>query len=147
MTGPSMSVVDFLLARIAEDEASARSVIDCEYAQYKGRWREACSGVIDTGAPGIEWLIPTADSALSRFIVEQDPDRVLSEALAKRRIVTLHRGDHECSSYNTSIGEDDGCAWIVNGGCSTLYAIARVYSSHPDFDLEWSEPDTERSVT
>jgi hypothetical protein len=67
------TLADFLLARIAEDEAIARAAmpIDRPWVSYKG---------------------PVGDE-----IIGMSGSRVLAECEAKRRIVELHpTGDHDC---------------------------------------------------
>lgn len=66
-----------------------------------------------------------------------DPARVLAECEAKRRIVALHDGAHECSVYVR--GEVDNCAWVERGdSCSTLRLLALPYADHPDYDPSWA---------
>src|SRR6266702_6980578 len=72
-------LADFLLARIAEDEAAAKEA-------GGNVWTEQSSGVLDTG----EWpdgVHALGDSRVTRFIAEHDPVRVLAECDAKKRII------------------------------------------------------------
>lgn len=64
-----MELVEFLLARIAEDEAMSQAAV---------RWSEGASQWSDAGEP--DW----------QHIARWDPARVLVECDAKRRIVELH---------------------------------------------------------
>ena len=109
-----MTLTDFLLARIAEDEAVARQA-------------EA-----DSAAAGGD------PSILGEYY---DPARVLAECEAKRRIVEMHHstpapgvdrdgfdlGGYWCNEC------DDGISWP----CPTLRALAAVYAGHPDYRDEW----------
>lgn len=80
-----MSLVDFLLARIAEDES--------------------------------------------------DPDRVLAECAAKRRIVEAHHWEEE---WENGVRFTSDCAdcW-QSPPCHTLRILATVYSDHADYRPEW----------
>ena len=66
-----------------------------------------------------------------------DKPRVLRDIAAKRAIVELHDGPHECSAYDHN-GDIDNCTWIDDGRiCSTLRLIAAIDSDHPDYDETW----------
>jgi hypothetical protein len=65
-------LAEFLLARIAEDEAVAREAV---------RWSEGASQWGDSGEP--DW----------EHIARHDPARVLAECDAKRRIVQMLEDD------------------------------------------------------
>lgn len=101
-----MTITEFLLAQIAEDEAEARD---------------------DDGTPTPVGM--------------WDPDRVLAECEAKRRIVQ----EHDLTDYN---GKPSCwlCAPEFSWGkeptpdeqpCGTLRALASVYADRPDFDSAW----------
>jgi Family of unknown function (DUF6221) len=57
-----------------------------------------------------------------------------------RRIVQLHAGDHECSTFNDTIGDFDNCAWVIDGDCSTMRLLALLWRDHPDYNPGWDEP-------
>jgi hypothetical protein len=106
------SLTEFLLARIAEDEAAARGashhshlVQDYERDNY-----------------GFLWVKTT---------------RVLAECEAKRQIVGLddsalrrHRSDGDASAIGAGLMRDD-----------VLRALASVYADHPDYREEWRPLD------
>lgn len=101
-----MTFAEFLLARIAEDEAEA---------EVNG------------------WRLGDWDAAL--------PARVLAECEAKRRIIELHDGEHECSSLDHT-GEIDRYRYILDSeGCTTMLLLASVYADHADFDPAWRVAD------
>lgn len=101
-----MSIEEFLLERIANDEESAGCYVD---------------------------FFPDRDmSPLFR--------RVLAECAAKRTIVAAHRS--ALDPYGDAAGAT--CTMCVDSGpdaqgfpCSTVRALAAVYSDHPDYQEEW----------
>jgi len=139
-----MSLVEFLLARIAEDEAWANA---CEGLHWEWRGNDlddlvtpdplldeyidgdsVCSlRSVETfpyqsiPGEGPRFLISSAEetqSTAAGHIVRWDPDRVLAECAAKRRIVQWYQwGD---------VREP------------VLGPLAAVYADHPDYDQSWS---------
>ncbi|MFF2621228.1 DUF6221 family protein [Oerskovia jenensis] len=108
-----MRLTEFLLARIAEDEAAAREE-DADYAATT--------------------LLPTYDS---EHQARWNTERVLAECEAKRRIVELHfendpGPDAECGACG-DIGGYYSQVWP----CPTIKALAAVYADHPDYDEAW----------
>jgi hypothetical protein len=105
-----MTLVEFLLARIAEDEHVARHGRGCI----------------------------VADSPVGPYVA-YDFDRVLAECEAKRRIVALHAnllasyrgGDHLAKCATCS---DDVADWP----CPTLRHLALPYADHSDYQPEWT---------
>lgn len=104
-----MTITEFLLARIAEDEAQANNVL--VFRMIPG-----------TGMPGNQAI----------------PDRVLAECEAKRAILTDHRPiielwwDEQCEVEVCEMCDEE--RWE----CSTVRALAAVYSTHPDCRKEWA---------
>jgi hypothetical protein len=108
-------LTEFLLARIADDEALARAShphakwwVDGP-AEKSGMW-----WVYDAGAK-----FKRREDA--QFVAHHDPARVLAECAAKRHIV-------EWAS--------DEVEWVVYGD-DMLRALAAVYADHPDYRDEW----------
>jgi len=106
-----MTIVEFLLARIAEDEAVAREVNpdawDYDVTANREAWADEDRVSVGVG-------------------------RVLADCEAKRRIVETHDGTvagqpntHPC----------DGTSGVYE--CDTLRALASVYADHPDYDEAW----------
>ena len=135
-----MDLVEFLLARIAEDESVAQEAspgpwrVDNErYAEYVsdkdglavisgGRWGDEASVFTDT------------DDAL--HLVRWHPARVLAECEAKRRIVgEHHRSGVSCPTC--SLGDEDGEVVYWRDPCPTLRLLALPYADHPDYRQEW----------
>lgn len=127
-----MTIVDFLLARIAEDEAVARAGISSQ-ADPENGW-----GLIEIqGFAGLS-LSPHVGHIHERVqgehVIRWHPARVLAECEAKRRIVAQHRPGKE----------GDTCEMCTSGGpdaqgwpCDTVRYLAAVYADHPDYDLDW----------
>lgn len=122
-----MTLTDFLLARIAEDEAAARQE-DADYA--------------DTS------LLPTYDS---EHQARWTTGRVLAECEAKRRIIAEHELTTDTYPVDTSPSRGVSCTLCYGTGpgesaedlgpCDTLRALAQVYADHPDFDPSWATPE------
>lgn len=124
-----MTIVEFLLARIAEDEAAARAASDGALAgPYNAHWDKPFSATIDVGGE----VIDTGDRQLADHIARHDPARVLAECAAKRRLVALHELDPDA-------GVDYECGEVEhNWPCPTLRALATPFSDDPDYRDAWS---------
>ncbi len=112
-------LVDFLHARIGEDEAAARAVepLGPVYAHYGDTAVE--SAVELAGGEGAQR--PVVD-LITRVA---EPARVLAECQAKRRIIALH---DRCDDW--SYGDP--------ASCPELCALAAIYNTHPDYDESWT---------
>jgi hypothetical protein len=110
-----MTITEFLLARIAEDEADVRGhafdytyqdtgVSVCRHESHRlSGWPPAC------------WRAQVAP-------------RVLAECEAKRRIV------ERCDPHMTP----EGATWEHEGlAMDVLGELASVYADHPDYREEW----------
>lgn len=122
MTTQTLTLTNFLLARIAEDEQNATAL-----AKELGRWgRERALNGPD-GSQGSIAVTAIEGSASA-------PERVLTECEAKRRIVDLHQavwaGDGPVT-YNSRL---EGQQWAYERG---LRALALPYADHPDYDKAW----------
>jgi hypothetical protein len=117
----TMTLTEFLLARIAEDEAAATSASHHSHLVHD----------YERDNHGFLWVRTT---------------RVLAECEAKRRIVEEHRpGGHlgdapdECSTCAEGATEHYGDpVWYgQDWPCTTLSLLALPYSDHPDYRSEW----------
>jgi len=117
-----VTVAGFLLARIAEDEASALEAQAYEQSDRDGpRLIHVC-----------DYLGPE----LADHIARHGPARVLAECEAKRRIVEEHApwldvGKSTCPRCRGAANR------AVPAPCPTLRALASVYANHPDYRQEW----------
>lgn len=105
-----MTIAEFLLARIAEDETAGQNTAGDRMPA--GAWDGFYTWVGRGGARGIG-------------VISQ---RVLAECEAKRRIIAEHDGAHHCVRH---IDPDD------NVDCDTIRSLAAVYADHPDYREEW----------
>ena len=104
-------ITEFLVARLDEDEAVARS-------QPEGNLYVLPDGMemVDVG-PG--------------YVLALDPARVLREVEAIRRVLGhLQRLEEKVLDSNL---------WTVTEVEGIQKALAAIWSDHPDYDAEWSE--------
>ena len=136
-----MTITDFLLARIAEDEAAARGCL--EYGEGRWRWidplgkvKQALVDERDVTVLPSAWGDVYPSVSVADHIARHDPARTLRECEAKRRIVERHeiieyRSLEWYSLTDMKIGE-----YIERE--ETLRILASVYSDHPDYSDEWA---------
>lgn len=55
------------------------------------------------------------------------PDAVLADIAAKRAVIAIHTGFHECPS------QEDNCGWVTDDRCSTLLLLATAYADRPGY--------------
>lgn len=129
-----MDLADFLLARIAEDEATARAAAadvitmgrsdgqtwHARDYEYEGI---GVNGWPDEGKSGGE-RTPVTDQ-----ITAWSPARVLAECEAKRRIVARHA---VCAP-----NYDEGNRLETRVLDWTMRLLALPYADHPDYDESW----------
>jgi hypothetical protein len=117
-----MTITEFLLARITEDEA-----VLTRRGPYAHSWHG--TDVAGTFNPGCPECLGFGARA-----------RVLAECAAKRAIVGLHR--RVADLYGETLG--DTCTMCHETGpeaqaypCATVRALAAVYADHPDYQPAW----------
>lgn len=143
MTKVNNSLVEFLLARIEEDEASARAAVgndgpptwlqDNADGVYGVRpdvdWDEVCQSHT-YGVPNECDFNPTAcgvsgtddpvlDHVRAEHIARHDPARILAECAAKRQVISIV------------------ASWRQYRQRQVLQPLASVYADHPDCRDEW----------
>lgn len=144
-----MTLTEFLLARIAEDEDCAResafsATREGVMSDADGRsWRLELSDVvlvedIDMGvvfAHNSDDLDPPI--AVLAHIARHDPARVLRDCEAKRRIVDAHSFERLPTDDDEPEAFSDCADCWQTVPCLTLRHLATVYADHPDYRDEW----------
>ena len=133
-----MSILEFLEARISEDEHYANNA----------------RGLLGNPNPWSEWRTLTKwYDAISRadamHIERQSPSRVMAECGAKRSIIAEHtpvdfsgigmKSPNACSRCGADLNMHDWDWTEDSFPCQTLRAVAAVYADHPDYQQEWSQ--------
>jgi hypothetical protein len=139
-----MTLTEFLLARIAEDEAAARLAIPPRWddAESTPHWRHDGnpSGAFMAGQMVIgqasSWREVDQDGGrFARHIVRWDPARVLAECEAKRRIIEW------ASSEGMPNPDSEYSRGWLTAGYFILRSLAAAYADHPDhpdYDQAWA---------
>lgn len=128
--GGAVELVDFLRARLDEDEAATRA------CPGNGEWAAE-----DIGIYGAE-LSPEVRAHMARH----DPARVLAETEAKRMLLDdYERAWNACAKLSRGgIDMADVEEWkrqdqTVQTLKPHLLRQARIHRAHPDFDPDWLE--------
>ena len=154
-----MTLTEFLLARITEDEAKARVAMgdgDGRWASWNRSWDTA--PVRDLAVNGAR--VAVLPTTIDEHVCRHDPARVLAECKAKRRIVAFHESWPVLAETPVEITADPAdsftmratqqIAWLttkeyrVRFGdepptAPMLAALAAVYADHPDYRDEWRD--------
>ena len=128
----AMTLTEFLLARIAEDEAVAT-------AATPGPWRHNQDGDVLSS----EWCVVDTESGANppdvtdaAHIARHDPARILAECEAKRQIIDEHQievgGASQCCVRCGVPGYES-----IEAPCDTIKYLALPYANHPDYLPEW----------
>jgi hypothetical protein len=134
MTTVTVTLADFLLARIAEDEEAARGAAGVPWEVME--WPGGSQVLVDRAAIRDEkWRVGHLGHVASvehahdvRHIARHDPARVLAECEAKRRII------EESVDFNDLPGVDAG---VDFENVRVLTLLAAPYADHPDYRNEW----------
>lgn len=125
-----MTLAEFLLARIAEDEAKAKAAGD--FPWYVGNAGLLWEVAIGT-SPDDDRAVVIAD-ALSQQTAEHiarwDPVRILADCAAKRRLVVETQKFDSDPQYD-AFGAETTYEHAV------LSHLALPYADHPDYRDEW----------
>jgi len=149
-----VTIVEFLTARLDEDEAVAReAAADSFGGPGEPKWKayrvdqEGMSiWSADTKLAAYEYEVP-----VTRHVSRFDPARVLADITAKRAIVAIHQPEQGPDTWYWLQRRCKGCGstwhkWLPDRppteigperGCPTLRALASVYADHPDYREEW----------
>jgi|SRR5450756_852303 len=121
-----MTLTEFLLARIAEDEAEANSLPD-------GReWHRLLLGWEQT-----EWdqdQILCSDEYLH---LTMSKHRLLAECTAKRDAITAAWNDHLSIENEVGTCRDQVQMSRENDNPQVVCALDLIYANHPDYQQEW----------
>ena len=124
-----MTLADFLLARITEDEAAAREA-STGYAGRRHWLADKGSLAIGDRTGGV--VAYEVDFAPARtHIARHDPARVLAECETKRRIVE----EYVLACSATYTGSETPAAAILE---PVARLLALPYADHPDHQQEWA---------
>lgn len=121
-----MTITEFLMARIAEDEALATSV---RSAQLK----DVADGLYKAESVEPSLALWSSDGNFGQPALYADPARTLAECEAKRVIVTVA---YELESFDFS--NDGSYAHVARHQNAILRVLAAVYADHPDYQQEWA---------
>lgn len=144
MTAPArtLTAADFVLARVAEDEAAAQAAMTLASTP----WRATYGRQVETSRDG--YLVTPEDEHsrsdeppddVAAHIARHDPARVLAQCAALRSVVALHapifitEGLRTCAAC---VGNQPGT--LALHPCPTLRAFASIWRDHGAFDPAWS---------
>ena len=140
----TVSIVEFLEARLTEDEAAANAVWP-----DRGGWaydRDRFEVRTASGDPVASvaryrtedgWTHTTILEAEGEHIARHDAARVLREVAAKRAILEYHATTlHEATPLRRQSMSDEQFARVLDAE-RTLGWLAAVYSDHPEYREEW----------
>lgn len=114
-------IAEFVLARIAEDQAIAESV-RAERGDVRGDQTRSVQ----------EW----AEFDSSEPHVAVGHDRMLAECAAKRKIIVEHGPDSHQWCIGCHFGSDEERMYKIDE-CPTKRMLAEPYADHPDYRPEW----------
>lgn len=130
------SIVEFLRARLDEDERIARTAASVGYADLRSL--PAPEEHWDPGDIAAHWRDDGGeDNPTAEHIARWDPARVLAEVESKRQIVNL------CEEW-IEIGEiPPNATWSDEAAGAevarhVLCLMALPYAAHPDYDPAWA---------
>jgi hypothetical protein len=133
----------FLLARIAEDESTARAAVKVIDSRETAGWYWSGAGdavFLDGTSVAVAcgpWK-QLMDQPSARHIVRNDPERVLAECHSKRRILSAHGSAQEAV---TAAARDDPARSELLGAAEALGGVLRLmavpYADHPAYKSEW----------
>lgn len=130
-----VTLTEFLLARIAEDEAVAHrfdttAYREWTYRPYGDRLGGECVPMGGQVSISEDWH-DTGYVGVSDHIARHDPARVLAECAAKRAVVLTLTAWEPDSAPPPRVETAEHDAWRM------LTALAQPHADHPDFDEAW----------
>ncbi|MGW1881517.1 DUF6221 family protein [Streptomyces sp. NPDC001970] len=133
-------LVQFLRARLAEDEYEAMVAVQRAPGPWRGTSRDEApaegGGLVDANGDGIAVV---HDRYLRLYMARRDPARDLREVRARQRIV------ERCAHWDRPVATNSGdalsdfekgerTAWL-----HACFALALPYAGHPAYREEWRE--------
>lgn len=138
MTTETLTLTDFLLARIAEDEEGAKfHRNDAWFIEDKSTWGDTQNPELVGGGKLLARFDQEHGALAIHHVVRWNPARVLAACEAKRRIVELAMpvaiaGPPEWTPESSA--DERGRMEAVE---QILLDLAAVYADHPDYRDEW----------
>jgi hypothetical protein len=148
-----MTLTEFLLARLDEDEAAARAVPAGPWVVELDDGRPYPSLVVEGPPPPpgavredqgdrddpVRVVDSIEEPRIAEYVATFDPTRVLAEVLAKRQIITLA---YEATGLDLDRDLDRATGARAASGIEfvgerMLRAIASPYAGHPDYEDVW----------
>jgi hypothetical protein len=136
-------LVDFLRARLDEDEQTARAATWGPWEVGPTFGGESNRVYVKPEGPGIDTIgtcvIAGQVSNMplwrgnAQHIARWDPDRVLAEVMAKRRVMDVLRSYEPHNEWDT----EDDIGLRKNNDAGALRYLALPYADHPDYREEW----------
>lgn len=121
-----MTLVDFLRARLDEDEAVAKAAVREEYRHWEGSGPDRYDeGRVYANGEVIVWDEGTPSGECALHIARHDPARVLADVQAKREIISW------VTLYVRNLPPGVRADGIIR-------RLAVVYADHPDYQPEWT---------
>ena len=120
------TLTEFLLARIAEDEAVAR---DASVDQWGQEVKDASDWV-----SLVQSVERDSTAAQDELVRRHDPARILRECEAKREVIAHYEAYAREAGRNPDVFALVKMSEAVEG---ILVELAKVHSDHPDFRDEW----------
>ena len=144
-------LVTWLRAQLDDDERVAR-----EGTPFgTGRWLADGETIRDSEGGCVVHDDGEQDRGTAEHIARHDPARALAEVDAKRRILDLHTGEHDCPEWKTGVYADDWPIGVSHGKpgerwahitvehfeadepCPTVRLLALPYADRPGYRDEW----------
>lgn len=151
-----MSLSDFLMARISEDETAARAALEAGSGGDKwdvdgtddlevwanAEWEVDASGEDGYGtnagvfiAGGDVVAAGVEGTAVVEHIARWDPARVLAEAQGKRQILAMHHMATQTAAQSPS--KTAHFSAVASALESAMLFLAMAYADHPHHQPEW----------
>lgn len=142
-----MTIVEFLEARLGEDEEVARDAAGWDSSgliRDEGLWcRDGVNSVIDSARRMVVYGDGSApDDSKADHIARFDPARTLREVAAKRAILAQEeaaRSQFEHVKSSTTYPAIEVLIGQVAALATVIRHLASAYSDHPDYQAEWAD--------